>query len=97
MNIVLTAKNFELTDALKSYIEKRFDFMEKFSSYIIAAELIMEEQRGQYSGTLKVKVKRQTLTVKSTEKDPYILVDTLKDKIKHQLVKYEEKLQDRRS
>jgi len=97
MNIVITARNFELTEALKSYIEKRLNFMDKFSSYIISAELTMEEQRGQYSGTLVVKVKGQTLTVKSTEKDPYILVDNLKDRIKNQLVKYEEKLQDRRA
>jgi len=97
MNIVITARNFELTEALKSYIEKRLNFMDKFSSYIISAELTMEEQRGQYSGTLVVKVKGQTLTVKLTEKDPYILVDNLKDRIKNQLVKYEEKLQDRRA
>ena len=97
MELTLTAKNFEFTDALKEYINKRLNFMNKFSDYIISAELIMEEQRGRYTGNLVVKVKGQTLTAKSTEKDPYILVDTLKEKIKHQLVKYEEKLQDRRS
>lgn len=97
MNIVLTAKNFEITDALREYIEKRLNILDKFSNYIISVDLTMEEQRSRYSGTLVVKVKGQTLTVKSTEKDPYILVDTIKDRIKHQLVKYEEKLQGRRA
>lgn len=97
MNIVLTAKNFEITDALREYIEKRLNILDKFSNYIISVDLTMGEQRSRYSGTLVVKVKGQTLTVKSTEKDPYILVDTIKDRIKHQLVKYEEKLQGRRA
>jgi len=97
MNIVFTAKNFEITDALREYIEKRLNILDKFSNYIISVDLTMEEQRSRYSGTLVVKVKGQTLTVKSTEKDPYILVDTIKDRIKHQLVKYEEKLQGRRA
>jgi putative sigma-54 modulation protein len=97
MNIVLTAKNFEITDALREYIEKRLNILDKFSNYIISVDLTMEEQRSRYSGTLVVKVKGQTLTVKSTEKDPYILVDSIKDRIKHQLVKYEEKLQGRRA
>uniref|UniRef100_A0A7C2PDK7 Ribosome-associated translation inhibitor RaiA n=1 Tax=candidate division WOR-3 bacterium TaxID=2052148 RepID=A0A7C2PDK7_UNCW3 len=97
MNVVITAKNFEVTDALKEYIEKRLGVLDKFASYIISVELTMEEQRGRYSGTLVVKVKGQTLTVKSMEKDPYILIDEIKDRIKHQMVKYEEKLQDRRA
>jgi len=97
MNIVITAKNFEVTDALKEYIEKRLGVLDKFANYIVSVDLTMEEQRGRYSGTLVVKVKGQTLTVKATEKDPYILVDEIKDRIKHQMVKYEEKLQDRRA
>ncbi|MDI6850591.1 MAG: ribosome-associated translation inhibitor RaiA [bacterium] len=97
MNIVITAKNFEVTDALKEYIVKRLGVLDKFADYIISVELTMEEQRGRYSGTLVVKVKGQTLTVKSMEKDPYILIDEIKDRIKHQMVKYEEKLQDRRA
>ncbi|HOK22662.1 MAG TPA: ribosome-associated translation inhibitor RaiA [Candidatus Hydrothermia bacterium] len=97
MNVNITVKNFEITGALKEYIDKRMKVLNKFEEYIISADLTMEEQRSMYSGTLVVKVKGQTLTAKSTEKDPYILIDALKDRIKQQLVKYEKKLKDRRA
>ncbi len=93
MNLNITTKNFELSEALSSYIEKRLDVLEKYSNHIISAELSMEEQRGRYTGTLAVKVKGRMLTAKSTQNDPYAVIDEIKDKIKNQIIKYEEKLQ----
>jgi len=96
MELKIVARNLDLTDALKDYINKRLTGLERYSNNIIDSEFILQEIRGRYQGEVIVKVKGQTLTAKSQRKDPYEVIDELKDKIKTQLKKYEEKLSDRR-
>ncbi|MCD6087926.1 MAG: ribosome-associated translation inhibitor RaiA [Candidatus Hydrothermae bacterium] len=97
MEIKLITRDIEATDGLREYIEKRLSGLDKYSSHIIDAELILDEQRGRFLGELVVKVKGSTLTAKSQAKDPFSAIDELKDKMKSQLVKYEDKLKYHRA
>lgn len=96
MELKIIARNLDLTDALKDYINKRLMGLDRYSNNIIDSEFILQEIRGRYEGELIVKVKGQTLTAKTQRKDPYEVIDELKDKIKTQLKKYEEKLSNKR-
>ncbi len=91
LNIV--ARNFELRDDMKNYIEKRLSKIERFSKHIIKSNLVFEEQRGRYTGELLVEVaKKGILKATATNSDFFAVVDELKDKINKQLKKYEQKL-----
>ncbi len=92
MEIRLVTRDMEATEGLKEYINKRLSGLDRYSSHIIDAELILDEQRGRFLGELVVKVKGSTLTAKTQAKDPFTAIDELKDKIKAQLNKYEDKL-----
>lgn len=94
--LTITSKNVELTDDMRSYIEKRLKKIGRFSEHIIKAELIIEEQRGRFRGEFLVDVNRKFLKAESISNDFFFVIDELKDKIERQLKKYEEKLKFRK-
>ncbi|MEN3046227.1 MAG: ribosome-associated translation inhibitor RaiA [Candidatus Hydrothermales bacterium] len=87
------AKNFELTDDMRRYVEKRLSKIDRFSNHIIKSNLIFEEQRGRYRGEIIIEVTRKgILKAEAQNSDFFSVVDDLKDKITSQLKKYEQKL-----
>lgn len=91
-------KDDVLREKIRTYAEKRLSNLTRYSPHIINGELTFEEGRGQYETILVIRVKGANLTAKSRSKDPLEGIDRVKDKIKSQLKKYEEKLklEDRR-
>ncbi len=95
-NFNIVAKNFELKDDMKKYIEKRLSKIKRFSRHIIKTNLTFEEQRGRYRGEFIVEVvKKGVLKASSQHSDFFTVVDQLKDKMEVQLKKYEQKLKGR--
>jgi putative sigma-54 modulation protein len=92
MKFQITTKDMELTDGLREYIKKRLSGLERYSNHIMDGEIIFEELRGRYRIEVILRVKGATLTAVGQSKDPREAVDRVKDKIKVQLTKYEEKL-----
>lgn len=89
----IMAKNFELTDDMRRYVEKRLSKIDRFSNHIIKSNLIFEEQRGRYRGEIIIEVTRKgILKAEAQNSDFFSVVDDLKDKITSQLKKYEQKL-----
>ncbi len=101
MKMQVVFKNLKdevLRNKIRTYAEKRLSNLTRYSHHIINGELTFEEGRGQYETVLMVHVKGANLTAKARSKDPLESIDRVKDKIKSQLKKYEEKLklEDRR-
>ncbi len=96
MKYNIVARNVELTDSLKDYISRRLDGLDKYSRHIINGELIIDELRGRYTAEMVLKVKGNTIAVKAEQKDLYQAIDELKDILKKQLTKYEDKLRERK-
>ena len=46
MKINITARNFELSDALQEYITKKLEKLKRFDHYVIDANMIMEKDKG---------------------------------------------------
>ena len=96
MQFKISTREIDLTDGLKEYIDKRLGSLDKYSPRVLDGELVFYEERGRFVGELIIKVKGATLKAEAKAKDPFETVDQLKDKMKGQLKKYEEKLKDRR-
>ncbi len=96
MKYNIVARNIELTDSLKHYISRRLDGLDRYSKHIINGELIIDELRGRYTAEMVLKMKGNTITVKAEQKDLYQAIDELKDILKKQLVRYEDKLRERK-
>ncbi len=92
----ITAKNFELTETLKAYAQKRLSGLDRFYDGLMDMELIMESERNLYKGELIMKVKGKTIKAQSKDSDPLKVIDDLKDIAKRELRRYKEKLKDHR-
>jgi len=96
MQFKVSTREIDLTDGLREYIDKRLGNLRKYSPRIMEGELVFFEERGRFVGELIIRVKGATLKAEAKAKDPFEAVDILKDKMKGQIKKYEEKLKDKR-
>jgi ribosomal subunit interface protein len=96
LDIKLTAKNFELTDRMREYINKRLAKLDRYSKHILKSNIVFEEFRGRYKGEFFVEVSKKGLLKASFENsDFYALIDNLREKMEVQLKRFEEKLKRR--
>lgn len=96
MNIQITARNIDLTDAIRDYAEKKVSKFEKYFDHITEASVLLEVQKNVH--IVEVLLSAKGVFMKGLEKseDLYASIDLATDKIEKQLVKYKEKLKDKK-
>ncbi|MGD9808347.1 MAG: ribosome-associated translation inhibitor RaiA [Deferribacterales bacterium] len=96
MNIQITARNIDLTDAIRNYAEKKVSKLEKYFDHITEASVLLEVQKNVH--IVEVLLSAKGVFMKGLEKseDLYASIDLATDKIEKQLVKYKEKLKDKK-
>ncbi|WP_415238141.1 ribosome hibernation-promoting factor, HPF/YfiA family [Seleniivibrio woodruffii] len=96
MQILITAKNIALTDAIRTYAEKKVGRLEKYFDSITEATVVLEVQKNLH--IVEVLIAAKGVFMKGLEKseDLYASIDLATDKIEKQLVKYKEKLKTKK-
>jgi putative sigma-54 modulation protein len=92
-----TARHFDLTDELKSFVEKEINKLEKYFNNIIDTHLILDAEKSRMTAELKVKVHGTILTSKVRSFDMYESVEKVIGKMEQQLKKYKERLKDKKA
>ena len=95
MNVQITAKNLELTNALKDYVEKKLLRIEKYFDYVLDINVVLEIQKNVHAAEILVNAKGVFLKGLEKSEDLYASIDLAIDKIERQLAKYKEKLKDK--
>lgn len=102
MNINLKATNVDLTENLKSYVEKKMNSLAKYFNNIIEinAEVGMNSlhhQKGQiFFCEANVKVPNTLLRVRKEEKTLFKAIDKTRDHLRVVLHRHKEKIQGRK-
>ena len=96
MKINITARNFELSDALQEYITKKIEKLKRFDHYVIDAHMIMEKDKGTSIIELTLSVKHSAVTSRVKNPDIYMGINEATRKVERQLVKYEAKFRERK-
>ena len=100
MFIDVKATDFDLTDAIQTYTEEKFQMLEKYHDHIeeIRCDLKMDSHKHnqgkiyQCSGHLFVPGK--DFYVEKQEEDIYKAIDKVKDHLQQMLIEYKEKNRD---
>ena len=93
MDVTITARHLEVTDAIRSYAEKKVEKLENHHSRIVSVEVILEESQNGFTSELIVKESHsQKFAVHETGTDLYAAIDLSSDKAERQLTKHREKL-----
>ncbi|HHY37534.1 MAG TPA: ribosome-associated translation inhibitor RaiA [Clostridia bacterium] len=88
MQIVVRGKNIEVTDALKSYVERKLGKLEKYFDQSLSAQVTMSVERGRHIVEVTVPLDSILLRGEEESTDMYASVDLVSEKIERQIEKY---------
>lgn len=96
MNLTISARNFELTDALNDYARKKLSKLNRYAHVITGGHLVLEKDKSVSIVEITLLVKHASINSKVTNNDLYLGINEVLKKIERQLVKYEEKFRARK-
>ncbi len=97
MQVNVTAKHMVLTGAIKEYAEKKVAKISKYFDEIMDVQVHLEVQKNLHIAEVLVDVKGVFLKGYEKSEDMYASIDIAIDKIEKQLVKYKERLKNRKN
>ncbi len=94
MQINVTGRHVDITDSLKSYVENKFQRLERHFEHINNTHVILSVEKERQKAEATVHVNRGNLFADNEQEDMYAAIDGLIDKLDRQLKKHKEKLTD---
>ena len=91
MNIKVTGKNIEITDAIREYIEKRCERLEKFEGKNTDVNVVCSIEREDQIVEIQINHDGEFLRVEEKNADLYASIDLAMDRAERQLRKEKEK------
>ena len=93
MQVIITGRNLEITDAIRNYINKKMGKLERFKQEIIKAEVVLEVQRNWRKVEVTLKGDGFLARGEKRANDMYASIDAVVNKLKKQLKRFKEKAQ----
>ncbi len=94
MQLTITARHFELTNAIRDYIEKACDKLTRYFDQIINVHFVLELQNNRNFAEMKLHASHFNLQSQSEEHDMYLSIDSTIDKMESQVKKLKDKITD---
>jgi putative sigma-54 modulation protein len=92
MQIDITGHHVDLTPALRSYVQNKFERLERHFDHVTGFHVVLTVEKLEHKAEATIKVNGGTLFADSIESDMYAAIDCLTDKLDRQIKKHKEKL-----
>lgn len=92
MNIEISARHFDLTDALKQHVEKKLNTINRFYDGIMDINVILEVTSGTNHVHIQVRGNHLKLDSKSKSHDIYSAFDDAFESLEHQVRKFKDRM-----
>lgn len=96
MNIEISARHFDLTDALKQHVERKLDTIDRFYDGILNIHVILEVTSGTNHVHLQVRGNHIKLDSKAKSHDIYSAFDDAFETLEHQVRKFKDRMHNHR-
>ena len=94
MQVNLTGLHIEVTPALRSYVESRFERVERLFNHVTGVHVVLGVEKLRQKAEATIHVPGGNLYADAEHDDMYAAIDALIDKVDRQLRKHKEKLTD---
>ncbi len=94
MQINLTGHHIDITSALRTYVESKFERLERHFDNMTNVHVILSIEKDRQKAEATVRVSRGNLFANVEHEDMYAAIDGLIDKLDRQVKKHKEKLTD---
>ncbi|MGV6816268.1 MAG: ribosome hibernation-promoting factor, HPF/YfiA family [Thiotrichales bacterium] len=91
MQLTLSGHHVELTESLRSYVEDKFEKLERHFDKLIDANVILTVEKLRQKAEASLLVSGHKIYAEATDADMYVALDALVDKLDRQVVKHKEK------
>lgn len=91
MQLSLTGHHIEITDALKSYVENKFERLSRHLDQVINVHVILSVAKLRQTAEATIQVNGASLFADAVHEDLYAAIDELIDKLDRQVKKHKEK------
>jgi putative sigma-54 modulation protein len=92
MNIIVTGRHFEITDALKKYAERKIKKFARYLSNITEAIVTLSIEKYRHKAEVLLKVNGYLIQAEGITGEIYSSIDEVVEKLERQVKKYKEKL-----
>ncbi len=96
MHINFTGHRMDVTLALKTFTQEKFEKLGRHSDKITAINVVFDVEKLRQIAEATIHVKKGELHASSEADDMYTAIDMLVDKLDRQLIKHKEKLREER-
>jgi len=97
MDIKITARRFELTDALRDYAQKGVYTLKKYFDHLIRGHMILSVEKHRQIAELVIHVWGTDLASRGESEDMYLAIDGVVEKMERQIKRYKDKLRNYKS
>ncbi|MCH8536493.1 MAG: ribosome hibernation promoting factor [Alkalimonas sp.] len=92
MQINLTGRHVEITEALKDYVDNKFAKLERHFEHINNVHVVLNVEKLQQIAEAKLNLNGGEVFAVSESANMYAAIDQLIDKLDRQVIKHKEKL-----
>jgi putative sigma-54 modulation protein len=94
MQITITTRNLENTEALKRYAEEKIARLQKFVDQITSVHIVLSVEKHRQIAEVTLHVRDHTIRGEESSADLYSAIDLVADKVERQILRYKEKVVD---
>ena len=91
MQLAITGHHVDLTDSLSSYINQKFEKLERHSDQITQVHVVLNVEKLEHHAEATAHLSGAELFANAHAEDMYAAIDSLVDKMDRQLLKHKEK------
>lgn len=94
MHFSVTGHHVEITEAMRSYVEKRLERIVRHFDTVIDAHFILTVEKLEQKAEATLHVRGETLHAVASDANMYAAIDALVDKLDGRMRKHKEKITD---
>jgi putative sigma-54 modulation protein len=92
MQLSVTARNLEITPALRSYAEEKLTRLTKYLEHIVTAHVILSVNKHRQTAEVTLRVRDLTIRAEEESDDLYSSIDLVVEKLERQILRYKERI-----
>ena len=96
MNLNVSGHHLDVTPAIRTYVQSKIGRVTRHFDHVIDAHVILTANKVKQKAEVTLHVRGKDLHCESEEADLYAAIDLLADKLDRQVLKYKDKLYDKR-
>jgi len=96
MNLNVSGHHVEVTPALRSYVHAKIERVSRHFDHVIDAHVILTVDKQRQKAEVTLHVSGKDLHCESVEGDLYAAIDLLVDKLDRQVLRYKDKLVEKK-